>query len=131
MDVGYPSNFARLMDLYESDLKRISKDIRGAHFTDDETSQAIRDVFFSRNYLLDPHGAIGYLGLKDYLISNPPCNGIFLETAHPGKFKDVVENSIGQSIPLPEGLTKFLIGEKKSVQMSNSFEDFRSYLMKL
>ncbi len=130
MDVGNPSNFARMMDLYDNDFNRISNDIAGFHFTNQQTSDAIRNVFASANYLMDPHGAIGYLGLKKYLKDSDLITGIFLETAHPGKFRDVVEESLGQSITLPESLKKFMKGEKSSIRLGTDFNGFKDYLNK-
>src|SRR6185295_20090961 len=91
MDVGNPSNFARMLDLYDHHFERLASDVEGFSFSDDETRAAMRHVFKDKNYLMDPHGAVGYLGLKKYLKSHRGVQGVFLETAHPGKFKDVVE----------------------------------------
>jgi threonine synthase len=128
MDVGNPSNFARMMDLYQNDFGKISNDVAGFRFTDQQTSDIIRKVSDSLDYVLDPHGAIGYLALKEYLKGSEMITGIFLETAHPGKFKNVVEDALGKSITLPESLMKFMKGEKKSVKLTNSYEDFQDYL---
>ncbi len=87
MDVGDPSNFFRMIDLYDSDFEKLSGDVLGFSFTDDQTKLAMKDVWVSKKYLLDPHGAIGYLGLKEYLKENKNFNGVFLETAHPGSLK--------------------------------------------
>ena len=130
MDVGNPSNFARLMDLYQNDLGVISKDITGYPFTDAETEDAIRTVMAAHGYLLDPHGAVGYLGLKRYLSENhADVNGIFLETAHPAKFKEVVEKAIQRSIPLPHALERFVKGEKKVIGISRAYTDFKRTLL--
>ncbi|CAN5317101.1 threonine synthase [soil metagenome] len=128
MDVGNPSNFSRMVDLYGNDFTKLSEDVSGFSFDDAETKRIMNDVFKNNGYLLDPHGAIGYLGLKEYLKNGNDATGIFLETAHPGKFRDVVEDAIGQSIMLPESLMKFLKGEKKAVKMGSSFDEFKSYL---
>lgn len=130
MDVGNPSNFARLMDLYENDLDAISRDIEGYAFTDKETSEVMRKVSDQYQYTLDPHGAVGYLGLKKYLKDFPQdVNGIFLETAHPAKFKSVVEEALGKEIALPPALQKFIKGEKQTVLISDEYEDFRGTLL--
>jgi len=131
MDVGNPSNFFRMIDLYGNDFEKLSHDVIGCSFTDDQTKLAMKEIWNSYNYLLDPHGAIGYLGLKEYLKKHKNYNGIFLETAHPGKFKEVVENAIGESITLPDVLMTFMKREKRSVQLTNSFEDFRIFLNKM
>jgi len=77
---------------------------------------------------LDPHGAVGYLGLKDFMSTNPGYVGVFLETAHPGKFRDVVEDALGEKLILPERLAAFLQGEKKVISMGKEFEEFKSFL---
>ncbi len=131
MDVGNPSNFARLMDLYQNDLAAIRKDVIGYAFTDDETSMAIQRVSQQSGYLLDPHGAVGYLALKRYLSEFPgDVNGIFLETAHPAKFREVVENAIHRTVPLPETLEKFLQGEKSSIPASSEYSGFKKTLLR-
>jgi threonine synthase len=131
MDVGNPSNFARLMDLYGGALEDIRNDIEGYAFTDEETSAAMQMVWQRFHYMLDPHGAIGYLGLKKYLSAHPgDCNGIFLETAHPAKFTDVVENAIGESVPLPETLKKFVSGKKQTIVLENEYAAFKSMLLR-
>ena len=129
MDVGNPSNFARMVDLYKGDLSAIRRDIVGYAFTDEETRQAMLSVSKRTNYILDPHGAVGYLGLKKYLEGlKGEVNGIFLETAHPAKFKDVVEHAIGETIPLPPALERFINGTKQSLPVSHEYADFKKTL---
>jgi threonine synthase len=131
MDVGDPSNFARLMDLFQGDLNAMRKAITGYGFTDGETAEAIRSVSQISRYTLDPHGAIGYLGIKKYLSGlTDDINGIFLETAHPAKFKEVVETAIQEGIALPPALEKFMYGKKKSTLISTDFADFKKTLLK-
>jgi len=126
MDVGNPSNFARIMDLYNSDIDAVRKDIAGYSFTDEETRTTIKKVADATGYVLDPHGAIGYLGLKKILAeSGADENGIFLGTAHPAKFKDVVEDVLGRTIPLPETLENFVRGHKQTVPVSSDYDDFK------
>jgi threonine synthase len=91
----------------------------------------MRRVFESSNYILDPHGAIGYLGLKKYLSIHQNVAGVFLETAHPGKFIDVVEDALQQKIDLPTALQAFMKGEKKSIQMTKDFTSFKKFLTSL
>ncbi len=129
MDVGNPSNFARMLDLFHSDLPLMQKDITGYHFTDEETKTAMVNVLKNDNYILDPHGAVGYLGLKKYQQTNTQVTGIFLETAHPGKFKEVVEEVLAQELPLPDKLNAFLSKEKKTIAMSNEFGQLKSFLL--
>ena len=131
MDVGNPSNFARLMDLYQHDLRGIAEDMVGYGFTDAETAEAMRYVSAEIGYVLDPHGAVGYLGLKRYLSEHDAnVNGIFLETAHPAKFKDVVEKAIHKAIPLPPTLERFVRGEKRSIFIADEYSDFKRALLK-
>lgn len=123
MDVGNPSNFARLLDLYDQDFDRLAKDVTGFSFSDEETKSIMRGVFEESGYVMDPHGAVGYLGLQQYMNQHPGFTGIFLETAHPGKFKEVVEEALGQSIELPAPLRAFLEKEKRSIRIENQYED--------
>jgi threonine synthase len=127
MDVGNPSNFVRMLDLYNNDHSLLSKEITGYRFSDDETEAAMKQVFQSKAYTLDPHGAVGYLGLKKYQSQHPNTTGIFLETAHPAKFKEVVEKVVGP-IAVPEKLKVFLKSEKRTTKMSKDFNSFRDFL---
>jgi threonine synthase len=132
MDVGNPSNFARMVDLYDNDFEALSKDIKGYAFTDNETAQAMKAIFESSSYVLDPHGAIGYAGLKKYLSDNSRSStGVFLETAHPGKFLEVVEGALGQKILLPSSLSNFLNGKKITIPVSTDFSEFKKVLRRL
>jgi threonine synthase len=128
MDVGNPSNFARMMDLFSDGNHRMDTAITGYAFTDQETSQAMTDVYRREGYVLDPHGAVGYLGLKKFLSSRQNVSGVFLETAHPAKFKEVVDRTLQSEIPIPEPLQKFLKLKKKSVSVSSDFEEFKTFL---
>lgn len=129
MDVGDPSNFTRLLDLFNQDYKLFSSAITGFAFSDEDTRSAMKEVFQKTGYMLDPHGAVGYLGMKKYLEANEGVNGIFLETAHPGKFEEVVESVLHKKVVLPERLSRLQHLEKKSIRMSKSFSDFREYLI--
>lgn len=126
MDVGNPSNFARLLDLYGAHLNGIKQDIVGASFSDEETLEAISDVEKRTGYVLDPHGAVGYLALKQYPEKNL---GIFLETAHPAKFKESVEQAIGQPVEVPERLKKCLTKPKVSTQIPATYEALKELLL--
>lgn len=130
MDVGNPSNFFRLLDLYNKNFDALTHDITGYSFTDEQTKGVMRKVYEEKKYVLDPHGAIGYLGLKEYLKTHGNMTGIFLETAHPAKFQDVVSSTLNKSISLPSTLKKFMSGKKLTTPMSNKFEDFKAYLLK-
>ncbi len=128
MDVGNPSNFFRMIDLMgDTDLSSL---ITGCSFSDDQTSSAIGNVFQKSRYVLDPHGAVAYLGLKKYQEANRGCTGVFLETAHPGKFREVVEDAIGQRLELPERLSVFASKQKLTTKMSNRFSELKNYLLR-
>ncbi len=130
MDVGNPSNFARLMDLFGHDHDAVTHVLSGYAFTDAETAAAMRRVAEAHQYILDPHGAVGYLGLEKYLETHPEVvNGIFLETAHPAKFGDVVEKAIGRPIPLPPALEKFVHGRKQTTVISSEYDAFKRALL--
>jgi threonine synthase len=131
MDVGNPSNFARMLDLYQNDFEKLKADISGYEFSDAETQAAMRDVFASNKYVMDPHGAIGYLGLKKYSSENENASGVFLETAHPAKFLEVVQDTLNTEIQIPEKLKAFIKREKKSIRCSKGFNDFKESLSTL
>lgn len=127
MDVGDPSNFARILDLYKESHSAITAEISGATYTDEEIAETLEEVYAKHGYLLDPHGACGYRALEEGL--KPGETGIFLETAHPAKFKQTVEAIIGEEVEIPEKLATFMRGEKKSISMSKDFAAFKAYLM--
>ena len=128
MDVGDPSNFARIMELYDHDVEKVRTDIWSKSFSDEETAQAIQEVHGKYNYLMDPHGAVAYLGLMEYQRTNPDTNGIFFVTAHPAKFADKVEPIIGEKIQIPERLEEALKRKKEAVKISSNFVDFKDFL---
>ena len=128
MDVGNPSNFVRMLDLFHGNFENLSKEIVGYAFTDDETQAAMRDVFRKNKYVMDPHGAIAYLGLKEYLKSGGNETGIFLETAHPAKFKEVVDQTLNTSVPIPKQLQHFLEHPKQSIALSKDYTAFKRFL---
>ena len=149
MDVGDPSNFARILDLYsrEDVLKALtergiaqplpsltggvgggSSFLSGATYTDEQIAATMRDCYARTGYILDPHGACGYRALKEQLL--PGEVGIFLETAHPAKFKDTVDRILGIDLPIPEKLQAFMRGQKQSIAMPKDFDSFKRFLMK-
>lgn len=128
MDVGDPSNFARVLDLYGSSHEAICADISGAAYDDDAIRKAIALCYERNGYILDPHGACGYMALKDLLA--PGETGIFLETAHPAKFLDKVEAILGRKVEIPARLQAFMKGTKQSIEISSEFGDFKSFLIK-
>jgi threonine synthase len=129
MDVGDPSNFARVIELYGNDYEAIKRDITGATYSDDKIAEAIRETYQKTGYLLDPHGACGYRALSEGLESGEV--GVFLETAHPAKFKDIVEKIISTEVSIPAKLQAFMQGEKQSVAMTKDFADFKKYLLSI
>ncbi len=127
MDVGDPSNFARIYDLYGGSHEAICHDISGATYTDTQIAETIREVFTSTGYLCDPHGACGYRALSEGQREGE--TGVFLETAHPAKFRDTVERIIGQPVVVPDRLAAFMQGTKQSVPMTKDFATFKTFLM--
>ena len=129
MDVGDPSNFARIYALYGGDHARTTQLISGATYTDAQIAETIAECFRETGYTLDPHGACGYRALTEGL-HDGEC-GVFCETAHPAKFKETVEKIIGTEVTIPERLAEFMKGTKQSIGMSKDFADFKQYLMTL
>jgi threonine synthase len=131
MDVGDPSNFARMLDLFKNDHAAMQNWITGYSFTDDETQSVMKKVFKHSNYILDPHGAVAYLGLRKFQNQHTDmeCNGVFFETAHPAKFKEVVEQTLGQKIEVPATLQNFLQKEKVTIKTSPDFVTFKKILL--
>ena len=127
MDVGNPSNFARIYDLYGGNHHTISQLIAGFRFSDDEIRATIRDCFQQTGYVLDPHGACGYKALQLSLSKNE--HGVFCETAHPAKFKETVDAVLPNPIDVPERLARFMQGHKQTHPMNNSFDKFKAFLL--
>jgi threonine synthase len=128
MDVGNPSNFARMMDLYGGDHAKIAADISGYAYTDAQIREEMKRTFDETNYLLDPHGACASQALCEYLETAPGADGFFLETAHPAKFKETVDAVLGRPIPIPGKLQAFMNGTKQTIGISNRYEDFKAFL---
>ena len=130
MDVGDPSNFARILDLYRHDHQAISNEMIGTTYSEDQIRETLLEVYKTTGYLLDPHGAVGYRALSELLKDHE--TGIFLETAHPAKFTETVEEIVGKgNVPMPQKLQNFMKGEKLSIQFSSDYKDFRAYLNEL
>lgn len=127
MDVGNPSNFARIYDLYGGLHDLITKDISGATYTDKEIREAIASCYQTTGYILDPHGACGYRALKEGLKEGE--TGVFCETAHPAKFKETVESIIGNEVKIPVRLAAFMQGKKQSIELKNDFSEFKALLL--
>ena len=126
MDVGDPSNFVRILDLYEGDWNAIRTFLSGQSVDDDTILSTIRDCRWQTGYILDPHGACAYRALADGLRDGE--NGLFCETAHPAKFRDTVEKATDQPIGIPGRLAAFMQGEKKSVPLPADYQVFKAYL---
>ena len=127
MDVGDPSNFARILDLYGNSHADIAAHIGGATYKDEQIAETLKDVYEKTGYLLDPHGACGYRALQEQLAADE-C-GVFLETAHPAKFKEKVDAIIDGDIDIPAKLRAFMEGTKQSEPISKEYSDFRSFLL--
>jgi len=127
MDVGNPSNFIRIQELYNNDLKAFEKDFSSYSYTDEETLEALKNIYKVDGYIAEPHGAVGYLGLKKQLQKHENAIGVFLETAHPIKFLDVVEPALGITLPIPEQIESVINEEKVSVKIS-SYDELKAFL---
>ena len=127
MDVGDPSNFARILDLYGNSHADIAAHIGGATYKDEQIAETLKDVYEKTGYLLDPHGACGYRALQEQLAADE--FGVFLETAHPAKFKEKVDAIIDGDIDIPAKLRAFMEGTKQSEPISKEYSDFRSFLL--
>ncbi|MEM0933096.1 MAG: threonine synthase, partial [Bacteroidota bacterium] len=128
MDVGDPSNFIRIRHLYNNDFNTLQENLSSYAFNDDETRKAMSHLFRESNYVADPHGAVGYLGLKKYQEQHPDTQGIFLETAHPVKFLDVVKETLGIDIAIPPQIEKVLHKTKHSIKIA-TYHELKSYLL--
>ncbi|MBL0048693.1 MAG: threonine synthase [Bacteroidetes bacterium] len=129
MDVGNPSNFARMMDIFDNSIAGIQKIIKGYSVTDADTILAMKEIYSRFGYVMDPHGAVGYAGLKRYQLENPKAVGVILETAHPAKFLETVEQKLNFKLELPEGLKAVATKDKRSIVLSKSYVDFKNYLL--
>jgi threonine synthase len=129
MDVGDPSNFVRIMEIFQQQFANLTAKVSSCSITDEVTRQTLLEVYNQHNYLCDPHGAVAYRALEDYLQIHPDEKGIFLETAHPVKFFDVVEPVIGQTVEIPESIKADLEKEKKSTVIEAGATELKSFLM--
>jgi threonine synthase len=129
MDVGNPSNFIRIQEIYKNDFTKLKDNLTAYSFTDEETRKALKDIYKTYNYIADPHGAVGYLGCKSYLKDHPNSHCVFLETAHPTKFLDVVEDTIEVKVKLPAQIEAVIHKEKVATTISN-YEDLKAFLLK-
>lgn len=129
MDVGNPSNFVRIMELFHHQLPSLKEMLSSYSISDEETKAAIKEIYSTYNYILDPHGAVGYIALQRYLANENGGKGYFLETAHPVKFYDAIEPVINQKIAIPESIAVLLKREKKSIQMKPDDNALKSLLL--
>lgn len=129
MDVGNPSNFIRIMELFHQQFSELKDSLSSYSISDEETRKTMQLVFEKYNYITDPHGAVAYLALQNYLHEHPEQKGYFIETAHPVKFYDIAEPIIGKKIAIPERVKIILQKEKKSLLMEADFERLKEYLM--
>ena len=129
MDVGNPSNFVRILELFHKKLPDLQQTLSAVSITDAETIDTIRDLFTHQHYLPDPHGAVGYLALQRYLAGHPGEKGFFLETAHPVKFYDTVEPIIGSNVPLPATVRDLLNKKKHRIKMRNTYSELKDFLL--
>ena len=128
MDVGNPSNFIRIQEIYNDDFDVLKNNLSGYSFTDEETKVALKEIHSKYRYVADPHGAVGYLGCKAYLKENPNAHCLFLETAHPTKFLDVVEDTLDIKLPLPEQIQDVIHKNKKSIKIG-SYSQLKAFLI--
>ena len=129
MDVGNPSNFIRIQEMYQNNLEQFKKDFSSFTFSDEETVEAMKTIYKTDGYIAEPHGAVGYLGLKKELLNHQNAIGIFLETAHPIKFLDTVEPTLNVKLPIPTQIESVLDKEKVSIKIK-TYEDLKSFLQK-
>ena len=129
MDVGNPSNFIRILEIFHHQFPDLARNLSSYSINDEETMATIKEVYERSDYLVDPHGAVGYLSLKRFLEKHPGRKGIFLETAHPVKFPGAVEEATSTKINMPSFLSSIMEAEKKSVKMKASYELFKNFLL--
>lgn len=129
MDVGNPSNFVRILEIFQHQFPALKSKLSSYSITDAETESVINEVFKKYQYALDPHGAVGYLALQRYLTEHSNAKGIFLETAHPVKFPEAVERATGQKLKLPEHISEIMDREKISTVISPEYEALRNFLL--
>ena len=129
MDVGDPSNFIRIQELFDKDIHTLSKHLSSYSFSDATTKEVMQTVYQKSGYVLDPHGAVGYLGLKTYLQSHPKDYGVFLETAHPIKFLPVIKDVLDIDLPIPPQIQKVMDKKKTAISISD-YEDLKAFLTK-
>jgi threonine synthase len=131
MDVGNPSNFIRILEIFNNELGDLKNVLTGYSITDEQTISTIRQVYDQQDYLLDPHGAVAYYALQKYLEQHPHEKGIFLETAHPVKFPACVEQAVNKTIDIPESIAHIMDIEKRATVMAPDYNFLKEYLLKM
>ncbi len=129
MDVGNPSNFIRIQNIFNNEFEKIKEHLSSFSFSDEETKETILSIYKNSNYITDPHGAVGYLGLKKHLKNDSDKQGVFFETAHPVKFLDVIEPVIDKKIDFPEQIQQ-VINKKKEASLIDSYKQLKEFLLK-
>ena len=130
MDVGNPSNFVRILEIFKNQFPELKNKLSSFTITDDETLATIKNLYEQYNYLSDPHGAVGYLALNRYLNEHPGDKGIFIETAHPVKFPEAVESATGKTIEMPGSLESIMKAKKSSIIIDPDFISLKDFLLK-
>lgn len=131
MDVAEPSNFVRVLQIFDNNVSELKENISAVSIDDDTTKHTLKSVYDEHNYLIDPHGAVGFYALEKYLENHPGKKGIFLETAHPVKFIDTVEEIIGEKLSIPSQINEVMLKEKKSTAIDNNYECLKEFLQNL
>lgn len=129
MDVGNPSNFARILELFNNEFTSLKNVLSSYSISDQKTKEVLQHLYANKNYLADPHGAVAYASLKQYLLERPEQKGIFLETAHPVKFYDVVESIIKDKVPMPRAVKRLLGKERKCVKINVGYQEYKDFLL--
>lgn len=129
MDVGSPSNFVRVLELFNNEYLQITEKISGYTVSDEITKKTISEVYHQHGYILDPHGAVAYYALQQWLVAHKEAKGIFLETAHPVKFPEVVEAMIGKKVTVPGSVAPLFAKTKQSIPMKASFAELKTWLL--
>ena len=128
MDVGNPSNFVRILEIFSNEMKGLKEQLTCYNVSDNETLECIKNIYHQYNYILDPHGAVGYISLLRYLDEHPEDAGIILETAHPIKFPDALER-LSIKVELPSQVNELMKKEKKSTLIPSNYDSLKEYLM--
>jgi threonine synthase len=130
MDVGNPSNFIRILEIFQHQFPVLKEKLSSYSITDEETIDTIKNVYENKDYLLDPHGAVGYLSLQHFIDEHPAAKGIFLETAHPVKFPDAIEKIIGKPVDIPASVQAIMTGRKQSLVINAEYASLKDYLLR-